>query len=355
MEHLSTVLGRTLATAAQSSEEGAEVLPIRRTRTLFDLVERFTEEEEQHNPDAVLPISKLRATPQGLIDVPGAGACALTDWSQKQMASLLGVRFDRWFENASPTERADELNRRLARASGDIRVRSTRAVDAGVEADATLRALVSTGYSPVEDSQVGRLVIAAMRHVDGEMKLIRVDVTDRSSTFVVAVGKPYKVGGDGQVGDVWGGLMVRNSGVGFASLLMVAHLVRLVCRNGMTCPMPDAVLLRRRHRALDDNNLRWQLADRLEQLPGKLQLAGDALRASTEAQIADVKATVRGVLQQANLPLRMLPPVMEAYGREPLPTAFGVSQALTLAAQRFPAEERFDLEQAAGEYLRALS
>lgn len=352
MEHLSTVLGRTLVTAAQSAEDGAEVLPIRRTRTLFDLIERFEEQEEQHNPDAVLPTSKLRATPEGLIDVPGAGACALTDWSQKQMASLLGFRPDRWFENASPLERADELNRRLARASGDIRVRSTRAVEAGVEADGTLRAVVSTGYSPVEDSQVGRLVVAAMRHVDGEMKLIRIDVTDRSSTFVVAIGKPYKVGGDGQVGDLWGGLMVRNSGVGYASLLMVAHLVRLVCRNGMTCPLPDSVLLRRRHRALDDSKLRWQLSDRLEQLPGLLRQAGTVLQASTEKPLTDVEAAVRRVLQQAGLPLRMLPPIMEAYAREPAPTAFGVSQALTLAAQRFPAEERLELEQAAGQYLR---
>jgi len=122
MEHLSTVLGRTLATVTQPEEDGAEVLPIRRTRTLFDLIERFEEQEEQHNPDAVLPVSKLRVTPEGLIDVPGAGACALTDWSQKQMASLLGFRPDRWFENATGEERAEELNRRLARASGEIRV-----------------------------------------------------------------------------------------------------------------------------------------------------------------------------------------------------------------------------------------
>ena len=50
------------------------------------------------------------------------------------------------------------------------------------------------------------------------MKIISADVTDCSTSFVVAVGKRYKIGGDGQVGDVWGGPMVRNSGVEFASL-----------------------------------------------------------------------------------------------------------------------------------------
>ena len=49
---------------------------------------------------------------------------------------------------------------------------------------------------------------------------------------------------------MWGGILVRNSGVGFASLLMTLHLTRLVCKNGMTAPLPDALLLKRRHRAL---------------------------------------------------------------------------------------------------------
>jgi len=352
MEHVSTVLERTLSALPPAPAQGAEVLPLKRTRTLPDLVEQFEEEEEQHNPDAVVPLSQLRATPEGLIDVPGAGACALTDWSQRQMASLLGFRPHRWFENASPQDRADELHRRLARASGDVRARTTRALDTGVEADATLRALVTPGYSPVEDGQVGRLVIAALRHVDGEMKLIRVDVTDRSTSFVVAVGRPYKIGGDGQIGDVWGGLMVRNSGVGFASLLMVAHLVRLVCRNGMICPIADSVLLRRRHRAIDDSRLRWQLADRLEQLPGMLRHAGEVLRESAARPVENVEATVRAILDQARLPQRLVAPILQAHAVEPLPGAFGVSQAVTRAAQLFSPEERLELEQAAGAYLR---
>ena len=53
----------------------------------------------------------------------------------------------------------------------------------------------------------------------------------------------------------------------------------------------------------------------------------------------------------SNLPLRLFDPIMEAYGREPLPTAFGISQAITLAAQRFNPEERLELEQTAGQCL----
>lgn len=201
---------------------------------------------------------------------------------------------------------------------------------------------------------MAQLVIASMRAVDGELRIIRADSTDMSTTFVVAVGKPYRVGSDGQVGDIWGGLLIRNSGVGFASLLMVAHLVVLRCLNGLCAPLPDAVLLRRRHRGIADDKLRLMLAGRLQDLPGMLRHAGDTLHAATLRQVDDVEATVRGVLAAGGLPLRVLQPIMDAFQHEPSPTVFGISQALTLAAQRFSPEERLQLEQAAGQYLRTL-
>ena len=44
---------------------------------------------------------------------------------------------------------------------------------------------------------------------------------------------------------------------------------------------------------------------------------------------------------------------MASYMREPTRTRFGVSQAITLAAQSESPEVRFDLERAAGLYLAA--
>jgi hypothetical protein len=46
--------------------------------------------------------------------------------------------------------------------------------------------------------------------------------------------------------------------------------------------------------------------------------------------------------------------MLGAYEREPHPSAFGVSQAITLGAQHasISAENRLALEQAAGQYIR---
>lgn len=71
--------------------------------------------------------------------------------------------------------------------------------------------------------------------------------------------------------------------------------------------------------------------------------------------VENVEAEVRSILDPAGLPQRYVVPILEAHEEEPLAGAFGVSQAITRAAQRFSPEERLELEQAAGEYVRSLS
>jgi len=56
-------------------------------------------------------------------------------------------------------------------------------------------------------------------------------------------------------------------------------------------------------------------------------------------------------LQGNALPRKWVAEIMQAYQQEPRPTAFGVSSALTRAAQKFAPEERLLLEGAASRYL----
>jgi hypothetical protein len=66
-----------------------------------------------------------------------------------------------------------------------------------------------------------------------------------------------------------------------------------------------------------------------------------------------VRATVLSLLVEGNLPQRHVPAILAAYDREPEMTAFGVSQAVTLAAQDETPEVRLDLEHAASAYLQS--
>jgi hypothetical protein len=325
-------------------------LPSRDVSTLDDLVTRFEERESMNNPDVTVGLDALRLTAQGTLRLPDVeGEFALNDWSRRQLAKVCGVSWERWFENAPPEDRAEELNRRLARASGTVRVRTTSQVAEGVEASGTIRALVSTDYSPVSDALVAGVVRDALRGIEDHTRIVRYATTDLSTTFVVRVGD--KLTPSAEVGALEGCVYVRNSGVGYARLVVGLLLHRLACKNGLIVSLPGATIVRAAHRFLDPSRIRERLFEGLRDLPSKLHRGARELAEATRAEVSNVELEVRDVLREARLPLRLVAPVMAAHAREPRPTRFGVASALTLHAQAESPEIRHDLERAAGLYV----
>lgn len=320
-----------------------------RPRSFADLIGRFEAVEALENPDVVLAARELRLHADGL-GIPGHGTFALTFWAREQLAKRLGIKWDRWFATTSTGEQADEVNRRLARSGDEVRLRTTRAGANGVSG--TLRAFVSSGYSPIRDSRVATL-LAEVLDADEDRQVRRFDCTDRSTTYTVAIGKAFRPGDSHEVGDMWGGLIVRNSGVGYASLTIGLHLERLLCKNGMTAPVDDPLLLRRAHRGLDDGRIRDILVARLSGLSSTLRASATRLVSASGAAITDRPGAVREFLAFATLPRRHAPEVLDAWDREPLNSAFGLVQAVTRAAQGMPPEQRFEFESAAGRWLAA--
>src|SRR5690606_40958776 len=100
-------------------------------------------------PDVVVHVEQLRATPEGTIVVPKLGECVPSEYASRQLATMLGFRA-RWFETASPEERAEELNRRLARIPGEKKVRATR----GPARLPVLRAFLGPNYQPIDDLRI---------------------------------------------------------------------------------------------------------------------------------------------------------------------------------------------------------
>jgi hypothetical protein len=315
--------------------------------TLMELFHRLERDEARDNPDTLVDVAKLEMADADTLVAPDGRGFALNDWSRKQLTSRLGIRWERWFENASDGDVAEEMNRRMGRAVGQVKLRTRNNDDGPPE----LRAVVSSGYSPLPDASIARGLLGALAHVSRDPKVHRVHITPMTTTYFVSVGEPYRPGGHGDVGDVWGGLICRNSNTGFASLAVSLFLVRLVCRNGMTAPHEDSTVLRRVHRGLDAGDLDGKLYTKLRSMPARLRRGTDALADSAHIAVRDVDGSVRSMLQESRLPLRLASGIMEAYAHEPHATVFGVAQAITLAAQSLPSEERFELERAAGTYV----
>lgn len=321
--------------------------------TLRDLVDHLRDLERRENPDVVLDLRTLRMTPDGLLNVPSLGDFAFTEWSRSQLASLLGIRWDRWAENASVLEIADEVNRRILRATGDVRVRTTtRERSPDLAADGAVRAIVTPGYTPVADSQVARLLGDVLPE-RGSLDLVRYNLTDKTTSFVVGVGAAFRPDHGSKVGDVRGTVTVRNSGTGFASLYVAVSLLRLICLNGMTAPAAEGAE-KRAHRALDEARIKAMIQRMTAGTDDRIRRAAALLAQAESVPLArTVPETIEDLLRENRLPKRLATPIMHAYEREPEPTKFGISQALTLAAQDQAAEVRLDLERVAGAYVEA--
>ncbi len=324
---------------------------------LASLIDRLREDEAREQPDVVVPLGSVRLTNEGHAHVPGLhGALALTQHARGQLARLMGVRWDTWFDGASGQERAEEANRRLSRVPHDLRVkvRSYGKVE-GSDADGTIRAIVGPGYTPISDAAVARVVQHALQGVEQAPRVVRADVSELTTSYVVALGYPFRVGDGGEVGEVFGGLAVRNSGVGYTKLSVSLHLTRVACTNGLVLALPEASLVRSVHRGVDVAKVAERIAAGLDGVAAKLHRGAAVLAASTRQHVEDAEREVRDLLGRARLPLGLVGDVMEAYAKEPRQSRFGVSQALTLAAQRGSPEVRFDLERIAGQYLAEAS
>ena len=324
----------------------------REDNTLTGLVERLEARDAEANPDRTVQLSKVRMTVDGTLVVPSVqGSFAMTEWARGQLARSVGVNWERFFQNARPTDVAEEMNRRFDRATETVKLRSVSRVSESTEATGTITALVSPDYSPVPDAVIGNVLRDALASVNHDTKILRCTTTDLTTSYVVRVGE--RLTPNAEVGAVEGCLYVRNSGVGFARLVVGLLLHRLACKNGLIVSLPGAVLVRSIHRGIDLGKVRERLSERLRGLPERINTSARLLAESTKIEVTNVELEVRDLLRDARLPLRLVPSVMAAYLREPSRTRFGVSQAITLAAQNESPEVRFDLERAAGLYLSA--
>lgn len=343
-------------TVAHVSDLVRTVLPSR-PRQLTELMQEFRDREAEENPGVIVPVSSLRLTPEGTLAVPELeGTFAFNDWSKRQLAAAVGVRWTRWFARMSGAEQAEEVNRRFTARTERVLLRTSKLVPKDGSARGTLLALLSDSFTPIADSELLELLRAALERVAPKAAVIYSAMTEKTTTYTLGVGTPFRPGDDHEVGDIWGGLTVRNSSVGFASVLIIASFTRLLCRNGLTAPIPDAVLVRKAHRVFSLAKLRDLLSERLRLLPGKLADAGRVLVASRRREVRDPTQEFESILRRAHLPQSFLPDIERAYDAEPSlqRSAFGISQAITRFAQTTTAEVRFELERAAGEYLTHL-
>jgi len=304
-------------------------------------------------PDRVFPLARLTANERGELDVPEIGTLALTSWSRAQLARMLGIRWDRWFNDAlvSPAERADEINRRLSRQSGTWKLRARRyALDEEGAGDGVLRAFVGPQYEAIDDARLFERLVHVLGSRADEYRFVRVEHTDRSAHYVALSESEIDIG-DGQSDPHRGGFLLWNSEVGAGAVGLLEYVWRLVCTNGLVALTPGRKLFRRVHRRTSNESLERDLSQGLAALPERIERATSALRVARMQYVMEPEATLRNFLAEHPEGRPHTEAVISAYAEEPEPTRFGLVQAITLAAQRLDADRRLMLETLAGQLI----
>lgn len=301
-------------------------------------------------PDVTVPLSKIKATPDGLLDVPGVGPLSLTAWSRAQLARLLGIRWDRWFAGSlvSEDERKQEIERRLSRMEGDWKIRSRRYfTHEDGPGQGVLRAFLSPSYRAIDDERIFERLSRVFTFNADAFRFRESTVTDKRSYFVALRGDTFDLKVDNK-DEHQLGFLITNSEVGAGALNMLEYLFRQVCTNGLVVPTEGHTLFHRVHRATTDESLDRDLSYALTQLPERWELATQALSSTYDKAVPNPENALKGLLATDPEVRPHTDEVLANFRQEPLSTRFGLIQAITRRARELPPDERYYLERFGG-------
>ena len=320
--------------------------------TLQELHKVLKDRESMELPDKVIPMSALTVDDDLNVIVPGEGSYQMNSWARSQLSSLLGLKFDRWFENTSREEKAYELNRRFARATNSIKIRATSDISSAnphIRSDGVIKAFVSPNFSVIPDSLICELLLYQQWQ-----DVISASVTEKTVSFQLKITE-FENSKSQQVGKLYGALSLVNSNTGFASLTVDCHLYRLLCSNGMSSSIDGANLLKRKHFGSAAEDTMYSLLTSMRDIKDRLQMSVDTLNASQNYRVADVEHDIATIIRQARLSRKLAPTFIEAWHKEPMETVFGITNAITDSETHklleLQPEESRQLQDAAADYM----
>jgi hypothetical protein len=322
-----------------------------------------------------MTLDKLLFTSAGTVQAPGFGLMQMTGHAQGQIGKLIGVRWNKFFGNQDP----DKINRAVRDHLKSLHDDEKPVVKLIARkhfpgdrrpSDALLRGVVTPGYSEVRDA----MILDRIRATQGpskikEMGFSTFDLRDNGSHYCLVFKEPVDLskmglpptaftGRSGPHGAPPGdagyfGFRMRNSEVGSYSYTVDGYIMRMVCINGLMVPVDGERILKRVHRGLSEKKLDELIEMMFTKIPHMREEIAAKNRRLKAIALRDPEEEIRNFLGRQAQPKVMQDAVVEAYGQEPNPTAFGVLQAITAAARalRDAPDRQHELELLGGTYV----
>jgi len=201
------------------------------------------------------------------------------------------------------------------------------------------RALLSSQFEPFDDLEL--LTILEPFCADAAVKWYFSD----EATLHVSVTWP-KTEEEVKVGDVvQRGIHISNSEVGVRSVTVAGYVYRLKCKNGMVGGGEGGGMRRFRHVGGSDK-LRDQVNAAIEETFLESQKMLTQFKASLEKAVEDPYNYLERVAKDKtnDMTQEEFKAAMDAFMLAPDPNLYGVTNAITSAAQGFQGDQRYDME-----------
>ncbi len=325
--------------------------------TLEALTNMLRERETHFLPDVTIPLNEVKVDDNLNIVLPNSDRTfALNGHSKAQLNSLLGFRFDKWFEESTVDVKQNELNTRLRRGNSIIKFRLTDYTSNNSTADGTVAGIVTPGFQPINDSIVTGILGF---NISNNCKILRASITEQTTEYVIAIGSPEN---QYAVGEIFRAIGISNSNTGAASFNMKMMFVRVACNNGLVVPVFDnhgksaSLLISRKHTGNALEEVLDRLHDSVTGISDRFRNGIENLyRASGEA-ITDPLKALQFVVRNAHQPKKLAQELLQiSFAKEPLMTKLGIARAVTdhdsHVALMLSQEARRDLEQSASNFI----
>lgn len=368
---------------------GLNLAESKRLRKFNDVRTEVAKQHDLKGPDQVVDMAKIKITPELNVEIPNLGTYQMTDWAQRQLGVILGVQWNKWFDPSVVDHEhvQEEITRRFSK-TGDARKLRTKRFQKGAPGaegcDGYLRAVLSPTYHPIDDERVFDRLERQFGEQVGELNFMQNHLSKKASwgndhcNHYTLVGEPINMGSvernhpDPKVreaymvaelnGDlpkedlVYPGFHMRNSEVGYTAIIIDEFSFRLVCLNGMMITTGDSRLLYRQHRPIDDEVLDKQLTSVFNKVPTRWEATRKSITNAKGIALASPEGEIEDSLTKMGAPKHFREAAATAFTIEPLPTMFGVLQAITRAAQNYEdMDKRFEYEAYAGNLLSRVS
>lgn len=319
-------------------------------RTFGSVYNDVMQRSEEMLPDKVVHMADLKMTPDEEIELPGGARYRLNPHSRRQLSSLLGLRWEKWFSQASGAERAEEVNRRFQRTPGEKKIRAWKDWDG--KAQGIARAFLAPTFTPIDDARLFSTMATMMRGLVDEYRFTRVEFTDTTTHYSAVHTEPFDLDGEA----LYPGFHLRNSEVGASALSLDDMWLRLVCLNGLMVRVGGKRALYRTHRAIEDDQLAAALVIAVGRLPERWTTSFTWMQSARKTPVPHPDDAIAAILgDSADVPKAMLEEAQRVVLRDGDLTRFGVVQAITFVAHanNQDPDVRFAMERLAGDYLAA--